>query len=377
MTSRERAVRAAKRLPVDRVPMDLTITIEAYNRLLPRLQGDYRQADNCSIFLVVDTQPDFLREMGVDFKYLTLQEASGRTPFQFGMPEYVNDFGLRYVRTRLRSGLTDYQPANAPMADLTAEDLERYPWPDPDDERRYAGLEETARRLYETSDLALVGNFGGSIFTMASLLRGMENFYVDLLTEPAFPAALLERLAAFYTRVNRNALEVCGRYLQFLRIDNDDFGSQNGPLISLETFRKTVKPPIARFYRETKAAFRADNPDGMLLKHCCGAVAAFIPDFIEMGVDMLDPVQYGAKGMEGDELRRRYGDRISFHGGIDTQSILPNGTPEAVGRHVREQIQKFRGDLTGYVPAPGHHIQGDVPPENILAMRDAVLHYSQ
>jgi uroporphyrinogen decarboxylase len=218
----------------------------------------------------------------------------------------------------------------------------------------------------------MVGLFGASIFTLASLLRGMQQWYLDLLLEPDFAVRLMEILARYYTKLYCNAAAECGEYLDLIRIDNDDYGAQASLLISPEVFRSLVKPVMSAYYKIVKDFAKKRSPEIKLMKHSCGAVSELIPDFIEMGIDILDPVQVTAKGMEITELKNMYGEKIAFHGGIDTQYILPYGTREEVKQFVKNTIS-ILGRGGGYIVCPVHHVEGDVPAENILAMRDAIM----
>ncbi|MCP4399880.1 MAG: hypothetical protein GY801_21565 [bacterium] len=157
-----------------------------------------------------------------------------------------------------------------------------------------------------------------------------------------------------------------------IRIDNDDYGTQNGLLISKRTFVKEIKPVIAGYYATVNAEFHKHNPQGKLMKHSCGAVSTLIEDFIDMGIDVLDPVQVAAKGMQPERLKQVYGERICFHGGIDTQNVLPFGSVAEVQADVRKTM-KILGAAGGCIVSPVHHVEGDVPPQNLVAMRDAVV----
>jgi uroporphyrinogen decarboxylase len=371
MTSRERFYNALAGKPVDRPPFDCTITIDVYNRLIKAMGLALPPKTDCSIFLTVQPDPEAIRALGLDFAYLPLSENKAYPPFHYGVDHYVDMWGIDYKRIALGNH-TNYVNVNAPLAEAEIGDLASYPWPDPDEPSLYKGLAERAKELSEKTGCAIAGLFGGSIFTEASLIRGMQQWYIDLLAEPEFAARLMEILSDYFTRVYCNAVSECGKYLDLMRIDNDDYGTQNSLLISPALFRDLVKPVVSKFYTTVKGHAKKYNPEIKLMKHSCGAVFDLVEDFIEMGIDILDPVQVTAAGMDIGRLKETFGGRIAFHGGIDTQHILPHGTPAEVEAFTRKTIS-ILGKGGGYIVCPVHHVEGDVPAENILAMRKAVM----
>jgi len=224
-----------------------------------------------------------------------------------------------------------------------------------------AQLAARARRLYQETDYALVGLFGGHIFAAAQLLRGMENFMCDLVADPTFAQALMDTLAEAHMAEFEHYLEAVGPYLQVIHVA-DDLGAQNGPQISPELFRRLVRPPMARLYRFIKQRTQAK-----LFLHSCGSVYRLIPDLIEMGVDILNPVQVSAADMDTARLKREFGrDLVFWGGGCDTQRVLPFGTPA----QVRAEVKRRLADLgpEGLVFAQVHNIQPGVPPQNLDAL---------
>lgn len=149
-------------------------------------------------------------------------------------------------------------------------------------------------------------------------------------------------------------------------------GQQGGTLLSPAMFRGIIKPRFARLYREAKRMLLECNPDGKIMAHTDGDVYPFIPDYIEMGLDVLNPVQPYVAEMEHGRLKRKFGDRLSFHGGIDLQRVLPFGTPDEV-RQEAVKTMRALGVGGGYILAPTHYLLPDVPPENVIALRDAVM----
>jgi len=242
-------------------------------------------------------------------------------------------------------------------------DLDRYPWPDLAHPGRFVGLREKAKAIQDAG-YAVVALSGVSPFEQSYMMRGIENWLLDLAADPDFALALLRKVTDLMKAAVINLLEEAGEYIDVL-VTGDDLGSQNGPMISPKMYRRLVKPFHAELMSEIKKRTRA-----RIFYHSDGDIYPLLPDLIEVGIDLLNPVQVSAREM-GDtaRLKREFGDRLSFCGAIDTQWVLPYGTPDDVRAEVRRRIR----DLApggGYVLAAVHCIQPDVPPENILAMCD-------
>jgi uroporphyrinogen decarboxylase len=226
----------------------------------------------------------------------------------------------------------------------------------------YEELAAKARGLREQTDYLLVGYFGGHILQAAQSLRGWELFLMDLLTNPAFAEALMDHLAeANIRRFERYAATVAP-YVDVIQFE-EDLGMQDRSLLRPELYRRLVKPYHARLFRFAKSHCRA-----LLLLHSDGAVAPLLPDFIDTGVDILNPVQVSAAGMDPKLLKRDFGRDLSFWGaGCDSQSILPFGHPEQVADEVKRRIDELAPG-GGYVFAPIHNVQAGVPPRNVVTM---------
>jgi uroporphyrinogen decarboxylase len=254
---------------------------------------------------------------------------------------------------RLSPGSGSFVPAFFPLAGANLEALEAYPLAPIGDEE-LSVLHRRARLAWERTDYALFGWIGGSIFEQAQFLCGWDDFMMRLAAEPRFAERLLERLTEWVVGDVKRYLEAVGEYLQVVGF-GDDFGFQNGLL---------VKPRLERIYSTVHRESGAK-----VLLHSCGSVHDLIEDFIEIGVDVLNPVQTSAAGMEPERLGRKFGGRMVFWGGgADVQEVLPRGTPSQVRRDVQRRLEAF-GD--GFVFAPIHNLQADIPPENIAAMYDA------
>lgn len=256
---------------------------------------------------------------------------------------------------------------------MRLEELKNYPWPDPDDEGIYKDLQSQAQYLYENTDLCLIGRFGGSIFETAWYMRGFDQFLIDLLINKDFAKFLMQKIASYTMEIEKNCLERAGEYIQILKLAGDDLGGQEDLLISPEIFKNMIKPILCKRWKTSKEKFRSYTPNGYTMFHTCGNVYPLISDFIECGLDILDPVQ-PARGMEIDKLKTEFGDNLTFHGAIDTQKLLPYGKPNEV-KNEAKRIMKILGEKGGYIVAPVHNIQEDVPIKNIIALSEAVKEF--
>jgi uroporphyrinogen decarboxylase len=401
MNHRDRTLAALRHEEADRVPFDFGGTVDStisafgyqgLRRALGLAPSITRVQDIYQYTALIDE--DVRRALGVDTYPILDQPVSWRagvlpdgTPAAFpdrfrpearpdGSQVVVNGAGT--VVLKMPADGFYFDPVHAPLADATGVvDIDRhldaiatYDRPDHLD-LSYEALAEEARRLCTETDYLLVGFFGGHIFQAAQALRGWEQFLVDLLADHAFAEALLDRLAeANVERFARYAATV-GRYVDVIHFE-DDLGMQDRPLLRPSLYRRTVKPYHARLFGFAKA-----NCDAFLLFHTDGAVAPLIPDFIEMGIDALHPVQTSAAGMDPVALKRDFGADLAFWGGgCDSQTVLPFGTEADVADDVRRHLDALAPG-GGYVFAPIHNVQAGVPPGNVVAMFDTARAYGK
>ena len=374
MTHRERVRAALNHQEPDRVPIDLSgavgdaITATAYANLLRYLGLGHRQVtiDN-RMTQTAKVDEDILQRFDVDFRRVDLGAPDGWTDKELPGDRYQDEWGV--IRQRPPGGYYyDLVPDGSPLREIdTVAGLDGYKWPDPFDPGRYRGLRERAKRLHEETDYAVVLVLNCSFFLRCAELRGWENFFMDLAGNPEFAEALMDRYLDIRLAIAGRGLEEAGEYADVVVCTTDDLAGTDRPLLSPRIFRDLIKPRMKRtfdFFKERTAAKR--------LFHCDGAVYSLIPDFIEVGVEALNPVQVSAAGM-GDtrKLKAEFGDRLAFWGAIDTHHVLPHGTPEDVRREVRQRITDL-GPGGGYVVCSVHNIQPEVPPANVVAMLEAV-----
>jgi uroporphyrinogen decarboxylase len=259
-----------------------------------------------------------------------------------------------------------------PLQTAILEDLERYPWPNHSEVYDYSKIRSEAQQLNAEGEYAIVGSSGspGTIFEQAWYLRGLTEFFLDLVDNKDFAHALLSKVLEFRKQNAESCLREIGEFLDVFQLA-DDLAMQNGPFMSSELYREMVKPYQVELFKIVKELTPAK-----IYYHSCGAVVALLDDLIDVGVDILNPVQVSANGMETDQLKRRYGKTLSFWGAVDTSEVLPNGTVEDVYHEVKKRISEL-GPGGGYVLSPVHNMQPDIPPENIIAMFEAASRFGR
>ncbi len=373
MLARERVLMALNHEEPDRVPIDLgstqvtAICRNAYADLLARLGLSGREIQIVDMVQqLAGVDEDVLQALEVDFRPIkTNPPADYRLQVhdEGDYETYLDQWGARLRRPKVGGHYFDY--FEYPIKESTLQALESYSWPDPDDPSRYEGLRERARALRERTPYALVGEcgLGGDILARPQWIRGYAESMLDLAADPDFAEAFMERLTQIALRAWNHFLDEVGEYLDVATF-GDDLGMQDRPLISPAMYRRLIKPRHARIVEAIKARTKAK-----VFMHSCGAVTEFIPDIIEIGVDILNPIQVSATGMDDTaELKRRYGQHLTFWGGVcNSQRVLPFGTLT----EVQEETQRRIADLApggGFVFAPVHNIQDDVSGEKTLAL---------
>ncbi len=256
-----------------------------------------------------------------------------------------------------------YEVVDSPIRTATIDDLDRYPWPELAHPSRFVGLRESAKAIQDAG-YAVVALSGVSPFEQSYMLRGVEQWMLDLAGDPDFALALMRKVTDLQKAGVIKLLDEAGDHIDVL-VMGDDLGSQTSTLISPKMYRQLIKPFHIELMTEIKKRTKAK-----IFYHSDGNIYSLLPDLIEIGVDLLNPVQVNAGDM-GDtaRLKREFGDRLSFCGAIDTGWVLPSGTPDDVRAEVRRRIRDL-GPGGGYILASVHCIQPDVPVENVIAMLD-------
>lgn len=366
MSSRERFITALNHQEPDRVPIDMggMVTTIRTAEFYQRFKEHIGVAVDAKVKQFADghviPEEEVLQHLQVDTRYVRLKPPKSWNRVKPDEYTVVDDWGVLWFKppTTLYATIPDN-----PIKEAALDAIKNYPWPDPHDMSRYEGLREQAEYLHRNTPYAIVadGTTGAGIFDMAWHLRGMENLFVDMVENEDFLVALLDRLEEIYTAIHTHYMEAVGDYIQMV-IYYEDLSSQDGPLISPTMYRKYIKPREKRLFDTIRRYTRAK-----ICVHTCGSVYALIPDYLELGVDVINPVQTTAKDMEPEKLKGQFGHKLSFHGGVDTQKFLPFATPEQIDSEVKHLLRIF-GKGGGYLAASCHTIQPDVSPRNAAAL---------
>ena len=277
--------------------------------------------------------------------------------------------GMRIKKT----GYYD-DPFDFPMRNMTTKkDIDEYPWPDLNI-NIMDGVVERAKYLHEETDYFVVGRCMASFlpFLGYAMLSGIDKWLIDMKMRPKFYHQLSEKLLEVGLAYNNQFYEAVGKYLDGTTI-YDDLGTQVGPMMSHDDYVEFFKPYTAEIIKNIRKHVR---PEAKIILHSCGSVYFAIPDFIEIGVDILNPLQPLAHNMEPWRLKKEFGGKIAFLGGFDIQRLLPLGTVDEIREGIKKLIQEYAHD-GGYIFAPSHNIEPDSPPENIVAAFDAAYEFGR
>jgi uroporphyrinogen decarboxylase len=307
-----------------------------------------------------ETDEAVLQALDIDIRGVGgILAPQGTQARQLSPTEQVDAWGIRYAWNGHH-----YEMVGYPLAGATLADLERYPWPDPErlDPRQLAAIREQARRLREETPYVVCGRhpcYG--IMELGCWMCGFDDFLYRLAAEPEFVQRFFEIILNYQRRVIDVYYGAIGPYLHFTT-SGDDFGTQKGPFLSPAMFSELVAPYLERRIQATR-----QHTDATFFHHSCGGIRPLIPELIRIGVQILNPIQPGAVGMEPEALKAEFGGRLTFYGGVDTQHLLREGTPDEVAGTVRSLIRTLGAD-GGYVLSAAHTLQEDVPEANILAL---------
>ncbi|MCX6625789.1 MAG: hypothetical protein NTY38_32940 [Acidobacteria bacterium] len=351
LTARERVLLALDHQETDRVPVDILATAEAWGRL----QAHFGTGDREAI----------QRLLGIDVRH-PRQPYIGQAARRFDDGSWLDAWGVR--RRLVEHGGGAYEEiAEHPLAAVRElSELDAHPWPR-SEWWDAEGLAAEIARLDEGEPYAVaLEEFGdpGGMFEIAWYLRGMEQSLVDMVERPELPFEIMRRVTDFYLGMQERVMSAVPEGRIDLIWTSDDIAHQRGKMMSLKTWRDLVAPHHERLNR------RVHELGARVMYHSCGAVRPFIPDLVELGVDVLDGLQFSAAGMDPAEIKSTFGGRLEFHGGMDVQSTLPFGSREEVRRVANERIAVL-GAGGGYILSPTHNIQVDTPPENVVAMYEA------
>ncbi len=382
-TSLDRVTAALEHREADRVPFDLGGSAltgmhrVAYRRLrsvlgLRELPIDIvdpvrqlaRLHQDVVDLLRVDVRPVFPSPPSSPTLEAPVVEADGGHMF-------TDEWGVTWA-TSADSGLS-FLARRHPLAEAeTVADLESFAWPDPLAPARFDTLKASAdRAVNEQKRAYILGRHAPGIFDLALRLRGPEHFLLDLAAQPRFAASLLDIITGLKMHYWEHALDTVGDNV--LIVDEaDDVEAARGPVLSPEMYARFIAPRHRQLFEFIK---RRAHTKVHILYHSCGASKAFLPLLLEEGIDILNPVETGAGGMDAAELKRLYGRDLTIWGaGVDTGHVLPHGTPAEVRDEVRRRLEVLAPG-GGFVFAPAHNVAADAPPENVIAMWEALQEF--
>lgn len=352
MTSRERIETTLAHRSPDRPPVDFQASTDYELRLRKLLD--------------VQSERELLNALGCDVYYLSVRDISQNESADaiYRGPELYRSeterecpFGIRFARNVGRDKFAVDEARHGPLEDATtAKEILAHEWPDP----RWFDVDALVEECEDHAERYVVGGFWSGILGDSYRMIGFENFLLQLALDPELVKTLVDRMTDFYLELNDRLFQALKGKMDIWFFGND-FGSQNGLLFSPDQF-DTI---FLENYR--KLVSLAKNYGLKVMAHSCGSIRPLIDRFIHIGIDIIDPVQTTAAGMETEGLKRDFGKRIVFHGAIDTQHVLPRGTPADVALHVEETIRNLGSD-GGYILSSCNRIQEDTPLENVLAM---------
>lgn len=355
MNSRERFLKTINKKTPDRPPVFATFTPQVAQKMSKYLNIPFEEPLD-SMLSTRASHMDLLAKLGNDavgiatcapynFPTLTLEN---------GLIE--NEWGMIFKPLGLYNEFHIYPLAHAE----TAEDIANYNFPDPFAKGRWDEAEKTIAKYGKTH--GIIADLETTLFETAWYLVGLEKFLMDLMMEAEYINPLLDKIQEIHTFYGKKMIELGADVLWC----GDDFGTQQSQIMDMETFRKYFKPRFKQMFVEYKKV----NPNIKLAWHSCGAFGPFIPEFIEIGLDILNPLQPLATGMEPELLTKKFGNDLVFFGGVCVQDLLPNRSPEKIINEIQRR-KKIFGENGGYIVAPAHNIQDDTSVENILAFFEA------
>ncbi len=344
MNGKERVLKAIEHKTTDRIPVDFWATKDEVKKLVS--------------FFRLKNKEEVLKKLGIDIRYIFPQYTG---PELRSFPDGSKEDLWKIRRKEVQAGNTTYDEITYyPLAEASSiEDLEKFDWPDPA-LFNFSGMEYLCKKNEEYAIVLCDERTNRTnVLHGGMYLCGMEKIMLDIALNPEFVHHLFKRISRFYLELNKRIFEAANGKIDILLI-GDDLGAQNSLLLSPAQIREFVIPYLRQFVEQ------CHNYGAKAMFHSCGAIREIIPDLIDTGFDILNPIQVRAKGMEPAALKRDFGQKICFHGGVDVQQTMPYGTVYEVKKEVRERID-ILGKNGGYILAPTHNFQADVPVENIIA----------
>lgn len=366
----ERVLAVLNHKEPDRIPIDMGSPIDgihyvALKRLLQLMDLEEYPVTIFDRMQGLGEIPEpLLRQFDVDFRHVRLNPPRLDETKYISPDEYVNEFGI----TLRRCGhYFDMVEELKPLYNAKSpKDVEKYIPPKPH-EGRVRGLGKIAKQYMDEGYAVVMDAYTGGIWELAQWLHGLSNSLKDVVLNPELMDAILDLTLEIHKSFWGAILNEVGDYVHIV-LYGDDYGLQTGPQMLPRTWERFIFPRLREL-----VSFVKKNSKARFMLHCCGGIRPLIGKIIEAGVDILNPLQPRAKGMNRKELREEFGGRIIFHGGVDIQYVLPKGTIKEVEDEVVDVIETF---APGYIFSPAHNIQADVPPHNIIAAYKTAITYN-
>ena len=372
MTSRERVELALQHKEPDRVPIDIwgsasRINTSLYKTLAKEFNLDWEKTGRL-IRPGKDTEYEdyaLADALGGDFRHINIGHAKGYKSYKDEHGWVIDEWGIG----RSLQGLYPTIVYN-PLKDKSLEEVLEYKCPNPYDEGRIEGLEQLAKDYYENTDkyVTACSANSGQVFDVCQYLRGTEGFLLDLYAEEELAMELIKKVNDFLVKQNMFYLEPIAPYIGWVEFTSD-FGAQNAPFISCELFRKFFKEAYTELFMSVKKRL----PHLKIFMHSCGSVKDLIGEFIDCGVDVMNPLQPLCRDMDSASLKALYGDKVVFHGAIDIQQAMA-GSLDDVRAEAKKRIYAL-GQGGGYIFSPSNHLQRNIPPENVVELFKAAQEY--
>ena len=366
MTGRELVEAALNHQPTPRIPLDFGgrvsgISAKVYDKVLAALGMPGRSFEILdSRLMLAKIDEDIFEKLHVDTRYVCQKAPLSWDPcWNEDRTKYRDEWGVT-LGTPVGGYYYDY--VNYPLKDISSiEEIESHTWPNTADLSRNAGILEEVRRIAKEKDPFFITSFKGT-FEQAWSMRGMENMLADLIEDPDLFHALMDKVFSVQKALYGPFLEMLSPYLGIVCF-TDDIGSQRGLMMSRKTYQEMILP----YHKAMVQFIREKCPKAKISLHSCGSIVPILDDIVEAGIEVLNPVQTAAAGMDIRYLKNHYGDKLSFWGGIDTQNMLSFASVDTVRANIRE-TKAVLGAGGGYLYAPCHCIQATTPVENILAL---------
>jgi uroporphyrinogen decarboxylase len=372
LSHRERVLRALRHQEPDRIPFDLgstictSVHIVAYQKLKAYFSVEAEDTIINKMMQTAAIHEPILQALDIDLRSVIPGIPDSKPYIPVGENGYQDEYGV--VRRKPPTSFY-YDLVKCPLAGpITIQDILKFPWPDPSDPGYTRGMRDRLLYYREQTDYATVLRLPVPFVHTTQFVRGFEDWFTDLAADKRLAAALFDAAVEHNTALAEELLKEAGDLVDVVAI-SEDLGFQNGLIVSPELYRELFKPRHRKYFETVKKYTSA-----FIHLHSCGSIYKLIPDLIELGVDVLNPVQVAARDMDSSILGPEFGDRLSFWGAIDTQRVLPKGTPQEVKAEVKRRIRDL-APSGGYILAAVHNIQPGVPVENIIAMYEAGREY--